>query len=336
MSTSATMTSIRQPPRPPPSKPLPSLPVAKTRSSDTPSDRPRTSTSGTGLPTPSKPAARSVTASALPTPKSAKTQSASSVPTLSTTFASPPPKSPGSPQQPPRSSLPGLRKVSSIGAFPLPPKSNTRISSLPPSPLSTSESYSDLHSAAQSASKKQKRGPQSLSSESGTKKSRTPRASGYGLRARASVGAASAPPVAPSLLNGSGENSFISSAEGARGSDGFLNLPSPPESRSSSIDGGHDSNNTDDTIFEDVEANSAVRGRKKSFESKRSSANTLKDNSKGNVIVSVRVRPDAGGGEENSDEGEWMVDGRRSLISYRGKEGGDHVYGMLQMARENR
>lgn len=328
------MTSIRQPPRPPPSKPLPSLPVAKTRSSDTPADRPRTSTStpGTSLPTPtpSKPTSRSVTASALPTPKSNKTQSTPAVPTLSTTFASPP-KSPSSPQAP-RSSLPGLRKVSSIGAFPLPPKANNRISSLPPSPLSTSESYSDLHSAAQSASKKQKTGPKSVTSDNGAKKSKNSRSSGYGLRARASAGAASAPPVAPSLLNGSGENSFISSAEGARGSDGFLNLPSPPQSRSSSIE-GDESNNTDDTIFEDIEADSGVRGRKKSFESKRSSA-TTKDSSKGNVIVSVRVRPDAGGSEDKSDEGEWMVDGRRSLISYRGKEGGDHVYGMLETAGE--
>lgn len=46
---------------------------------------------------------------------------------------------------------------------------------------------------------------------------------------------------------------------------------------------------------------------------------------KGNVLVSVRVRPDAGS-EENRPEGEWMVDGRRSLISYRGREGGDYRY----------
>ena len=50
----------------------------------------------------------------------------------------------------------------------------------------------------------------------------------------------------------------------------------------------------------------------------------VKDN-KGNVIVSVRVRPDASGGE-NKTEGEWMVDGRRSLISYNGREGGDYRY----------
>lgn len=129
------------------------------------------------------------------------------------------------------------------------------------------------------------------------------------------------------MLNGSGENSFISSAEGARGSDGFLSLPSPPQSRDSSVD---ESYNTDDTIFEDLEVEMGVRGRKKSMDSKRSSAGTAKDNGKGNVIVSVRVRPDTGGGDSQPEDGEWMVDSRRSLISYRGKEGGDHIYGMSE------
>ena len=53
-----------------------------------------------------------------------------------------------------------------------------------------------------------------------------------------------------------------------------------------------------------------------------------KGEGKGNVIVSVRVRPDANT-DQQSPEGEWMVDGRKSLIAYRGKEGGDHYYGML-------
>lgn len=57
-------------------------------------------------------------------------------------------------------------------------------------------------------------------------------------------------------------------------------------------------------------------------ESKR----TSKIDGKGNVIVSVRVRPDAGSNDHGRTEGEWMVDGRRSLISYRGKEGGDYFY----------
>jgi len=51
---------------------------------------------------------------------------------------------------------------------------------------------------------------------------------------------------------------------------------------------------------------------------------------KGNVIVSVRVRPDAGAnGQPAKTDGEWMVDGRRSLVAYRGKEGGDYYYGLL-------
>lgn len=51
---------------------------------------------------------------------------------------------------------------------------------------------------------------------------------------------------------------------------------------------------------------------------------------KGNVIVSVRVRPDAGNhGDHNRSDGEWLVDGRRSLIAYRGKDAGDHYYGKL-------
>ncbi|OOF93746.1 hypothetical protein ASPCADRAFT_398139 [Aspergillus carbonarius ITEM 5010] len=46
---------------------------------------------------------------------------------------------------------------------------------------------------------------------------------------------------------------------------------------------------------------------------------------KGNVIVSVRVRPDANGGEITK-AAEWMVDGRQGVISYNGREGGDYSY----------
>lgn len=48
---------------------------------------------------------------------------------------------------------------------------------------------------------------------------------------------------------------------------------------------------------------------------------------KGNVIVSVRVRPDASGNGDKKSEGEWMVDGRRSLVAYKGREGGEYFYG---------
>ena len=45
------------------------------------------------------------------------------------------------------------------------------------------------------------------------------------------------------------------------------------------------------------------------------------------MLVSVRVRPDAPGQENLRSTGEWLVDGRKSLVSYRGKEGGDYFYG---------
>ncbi|KJZ70096.1 hypothetical protein HIM_10499 [Hirsutella minnesotensis 3608] len=55
---------------------------------------------------------------------------------------------------------------------------------------------------------------------------------------------------------------------------------------------------------------------------------------KGNVIVSVRVRPDANADQTNPD-GEWMVDSRKSLIAYRGKEGGDHYYDNVFATHDN-
>ena len=66
------------------------------------------------------------------------------------------------------------------------------------------------------------------------------------------------------------------------------------------------------------------RGRSKSVDTITDGKRNSKD-SKGNVLVSVRVRPDAGG-ESRGPDGEWMVDGRRSLISYKGKEAGDFKY----------
>lgn len=49
---------------------------------------------------------------------------------------------------------------------------------------------------------------------------------------------------------------------------------------------------------------------------------------KGNVIVSVRVRPNLTGTDGSASDGDWVVDGRRGLISYKGKEGGvDYLYG---------
>lgn len=129
----------------------------------------------------------------------------------------------------------------------------------------------------------------------------------------------------PSLLNGSGDSRSISSGPGARGSDGLLSLPSPPQSRSSSA---QDSYSTSATTFDDN--GEGPRGREASTDATNDNHTSKQAEGKGNVIVSVRVRPDAGGdGARPKTDGEWMVDGRKSLVAYRGREGGDYYYGQF-------
>lgn len=122
-------------------------------------------------------------------------------------------------------------------------------------------------------------------------------------------------PSTPSLLNGSGEGKSITSV---RMSDGLISVGSDPQSRSSSA---QDSYSTSATTYDDPADGSAQKT--ETSTDKRAS----KLDGKGNVLVSVRVRPDTNADHEKP-EGEWMVDGRKSLISYKGKEGGDHYYGM--------
>ncbi|KAK4698072.1 hypothetical protein P7C71_g126, partial [Lecanoromycetidae sp. Uapishka_2] len=125
----------------------------------------------------------------------------------------------------------------------------------------------------------------------------------------------------PSLLNGSGDGKAVSNA-GVGGSHGFAGQDSPPHSRSSSA---QDSNSTSATTFEDSEEK---RGKDEAENhmaggERRVSGRKEKEN-KGNVIVSVRVRPDAGG--DKSSGKDWLVDSRQSLIGHRGREGGDYFY----------
>ncbi|CCF33569.1 kinesin motor domain-containing protein [Colletotrichum higginsianum] len=123
---------------------------------------------------------------------------------------------------------------------------------------------------------------------------------------------------APSLLNNSAEGKSISSAS-VRMSDGLISISSPPQSRSSSA---QDSYSTSATTYDDPVDGMASKSTSDGTSDKRGS----KLDGKGNVLVSVRVRPDASGNENTKAEGEWMVDGRKSLVAYRGKEGGDYVY----------
>ncbi|KAI1847385.1 hypothetical protein JX265_005555 [Neoarthrinium moseri] len=120
----------------------------------------------------------------------------------------------------------------------------------------------------------------------------------------------------PSLLNGGGDSKSILSAANVRNSAGLISVASPTQSRSSSA---QDSYSTSATTYDDpIEASTS------SVSEKRASKG---GDGKGNVLVSVRVRPDAGSNDNGRVEGgEWMVDGRKSLVSYRGKEGGDYVY----------
>ncbi|KAH7328661.1 kinesin [Stachybotrys elegans] len=131
----------------------------------------------------------------------------------------------------------------------------------------------------------------------------------------------------PSLLNGSGEGKSVSSV---RMSDGLISVSSPPQSRSSSA---QDSYSTSATTYDDPVDGTTQKsetGGSSSTLDKRSS----KADGKGNVVVSVRVRPDANS-DHGSPDGEWMVDGRRSLIAYRGKEGGDHFYDNVFTTHDN-
>lgn len=93
-----------------------------------------------------------------------------------------------------------------------------------------------------------------------------------------------------------------------------LDLPSPPESTASDQD------------TPDLESE-ITRGRELTTADKPNAEKAGKD-SKGNVVISVRVRPEQSVSEDSS-ELEWMVDGRHSSIAFRGREGGEHTYGKL-------
>ncbi|EPE08933.1 kinesin-ii 85 kda subunit [Ophiostoma piceae UAMH 11346] len=137
----------------------------------------------------------------------------------------------------------------------------------------------------------------------------------------------------PSLLNGTGEGKMVA-RPGQRSSDGLISVASPTQSRSSSA---QDSYSTSATQYDDIgDANSkAGLGISSSDSGAASSSNRLsKLDGKGNVIVSVRVRPDAGGQDSNTD-GEWMVDGRKALVAYKGREGGDYFYDNVFSTHDN-
>ncbi|KAK5006917.1 hypothetical protein LTR28_005906, partial [Elasticomyces elasticus] len=310
MATTLTSTAHNpsRPPLTPPTAPLPALPLPKSRKplpSSPYTSEPRRNSSTTLLPTPT--ARRSFTSSVpLPT----KFRSTSSIPTVSTVHT-PPPLPPAPPKTGKR-----LRKTISIGAFPQPPTGTPRVSSLPPSPLSTATSLSDLHAASRRDSANAHGVPPGTS---GVRK-RKPRSSGYGVQSVPSAQTFGR----PSLVDGTGENRLVSGAAGARGSQDLPGLPSPPTSPPSSPQLPC---TTAGAVSREIEEDAGTRGRHGSLDRPAPSKRDSEGNDvKGNVLVSVRVRPDVGGGDGGRVENEWMVDGRKSLVGYRGREGGDYYY----------
>ncbi|RMZ82858.1 hypothetical protein DV737_g1903, partial [Chaetothyriales sp. CBS 132003] len=194
-----------------------------------------------------------------------------------------------------------VRKIVSIGSFPEPPKTT---SSRP----STSSSNKDSIQGVKRAS------DGSTASAAVGKNKKLPRVSSASTSSyRGSQ--------TPSLLNSSGSGQTIPVAATSKRTSDSSAL-SPSHSRSSSADGSYSTNATT------IEETDEDRGRAKDaddmpVEPKR---NSKQKESKGNVLVSIRVRPDVGSQDKSQTEGEWMVDGRRALIAYRGKEGGDYRY----------
>lgn len=297
-------TTLPRPSRPslgPPNAPLPSLPVPKTRKNSVSSiasvhAEPKQGYGGTTVPSVTS---RAVSSSSLPTRPQPKSHAAStsSIPTVNAvgsanaSTTSTPTATPGK----------GLRKTISIGSFPQPPKGIGRISTHPSSPLSHNTTSADaIPGPRKSLGAGTSSGAESTVAKRGL---RTP-TRGSSLRTPLST--------TPSLLNGSDKS--VASA-------GLLGVDLP-ESRNSSAQGSYA---TSATTFEEM-GEDEPRGRDASHTKSSADRDSTQKDGKGNVIVSVRVRPDAGA-NDGKPVGEWMVDGRRSLISFKGREGGEYTYG---------
>ncbi|OJD21401.1 hypothetical protein ACJ73_07258 [Blastomyces percursus] len=209
-----------------------------------------------------------------------------------------------------------LRRAVSIAHFPQPPKAGNR-----PSVNSSSSSLSQLSTKSRSPDQSK-----SITSSSSLrlKKARTSASSGNTFKGFNSS-------RTPSLLNSSGDGKSIPNAPNARNSEGHFSIPSPPQSRSSSAQGSY---STSATTYDEVD-DSGRRGREESNVISGNGKRSKGKEAKGNVIVSVRVRPDTSSGDNSKCDGEWVVDGRRSLVSHRGKESGDYFYDNVFTAHDN-
>jgi centromeric protein E len=94
-------------------------------------------------------------------------------------------------------------------------------------------------------------------------------------------------------------------------------LPSPPQSRDPSPHG------STATSFEEYGADAAADTK---------SIKSIKDTGKGNVVVGVRIRPEPPQEAKRSQQ-EWGVDGDEGIITYKGRDGGDYLYGKFPYGR---
>ncbi|KAL9603366.1 MAG: hypothetical protein Q9219_001228 [cf. Caloplaca sp. 3 TL-2023] len=291
------------PPTAPPPSTIPTLSVPKARAS------PSKTTEASRIPS----TLQSISKAAQRTPSrlhklgnptnGGHAQSTPNVPTLrSTAIAAPALGSPA----------PDVRRSVSIASFPQPPRVRSRLATS--SRTSPSATWPTLESNLRQSEDPGVRG---ILGEGPKVRKLKPKTSSNAL---SQMYASS---QSPTLLNGTGDGKLVTSTEAHRTSDGVISVSSPPHSRNSSAQGSY---STSATTFEDIDDNTR-KGRDVVEDAKnaaKSSSNHRE--SKGNVIVSVRVRPDAAGSGDARSEGEWLVDGRRSLISYRGRDEGNYYY----------
>ncbi|KAF6227344.1 hypothetical protein HO133_008788 [Letharia lupina] len=293
---------MTRPNLPPPTSALPQLPVSKLRTPVTVSESSREqvappTASTLALKNPSKLVKSSTSPSTSHAPSSPKT------PTLRSD-----PASQAHNQVEGSSTDKEIRRSVSIANFPQPPK--VRRTGL------DSKYSTATHSLISEATAQSKDGGGTPPGSLRIKRLKT-KASTDGLSQMYSGG------PTPTLLDGSGDGKAISSTSEPRVSNDLVSLRSPPHSRTSSAQGSY---STSATTFEDTDDKRArEEGHvNKKDGSKRRDSGRREHEGKGNVIVSVRVRPDAGA--EKSSGKDWMVDSRQSLVAYRGREGGDYYY----------
>ncbi|KAL1994649.1 hypothetical protein VTN49DRAFT_2119 [Thermomyces lanuginosus] len=148
------------------------------------------------------------------------------------------------------------------------------------------------------------------------------KAAGAGKKGKVGSG----PTAIPSRRSSKQTPSMLSNGSEAKAVvNGNIEGPSSPQSRSSSAQGSYSTSAT--TLEEPEDA-----GRQVADAGESSKKSGRKD--KGNVIVSVRVKPDLGGAD-NRSEGEWLVDGRRAMIAFKGKEISEYYYDNVFTAHDN-